>query len=387
MKRNRSPLTNCVVAALLAGCGGSQPLIGVPDGAPLRPSSSTFQVLADFDGSDGAYPTGLAVWKNHLYGTTVQGGSADLGVLYQVSASGAIDVLYSFNGNEGSKPTSRPTADGNALYGTTELSSYDGGYGIVYKYADGQFTTLAEFPGYPSGGAYPNGLTLLNGSLYGTTQGGGSSAVGTVFVLTASGIKTIYNFPDEQFGPVEPTSALTACDGALYGTTLSGGAYSYGTVYKVTTSGQESLIHSFGAPHDGKQPLGGLVNVNGKLYGTTYYGGRSGAGTIFELSPPGAEHVLFDLGHHGATGDKPLAGLIYFTGQLYGTTSSGGAYGNGTIFSFSPSGKKLQVVHAFGASFGSGGSSSSLITFDNALYGTAASGGPHGDGTIFRQYL
>jgi uncharacterized repeat protein (TIGR03803 family) len=348
--------------------------------APFSNSNSNgVQIVADFDGSDGASPTGLMLFKNHLYGTTEQGGANGYGVLYKVSASGDIEPLYSFDGDEGSKPVSRPVAVGSVLFGTTSLGGYEG-YGTVYKYVDGQFTKLFEFPGSPNGGAYPNGLTLLDGLLYGTTFGGGSHALGTIFVLTASGPKTIYNFSD---GEEPTTTALTACVGALYGTTSSGGAYQHGAVYKVTTSGQESVIYSFRGK-DGEEPLAGLVNVNGKLFGTTYSGGQSGYGVIFEVSRSGKERVLHNFGYRDAGGGEPRAGLVYLNGRLYGTTSSGGEYGNGAIFSLNLSGTGFEVLSTFGGLFGNAESSSTLVAFNGALYGTTMQGGGHYDGMLFR---
>jgi uncharacterized repeat protein (TIGR03803 family) len=378
-------LTCCVATALLAGCGGSQPPIGAPGGSMLPNSrSSGFRVLARFDQSDGRYPTGLMVFRKHVYGATAMGGADERGVLYEVSAAGHIKLLYSFNGDDGSAPTP-PTADRGVLYGTTGSGGYDG-YGSIYKYANGELTHLADFPGSPSGGAHPNGLTLLNSSLYGTTSGGGSSGVGTVFELTASGIKTIYNFLNNGHDGLEPFTALTAAGGILYGVTNAGGAYKCGTVYKITTSGQESVIYNFGEGYyDAKSPVGALVKVNGNFYGATYSGGQSDSGTVFEVSPSGKERVLYSFSY-GPAG-MPDAGLLYLNGRLYGTTSAGPSYEGGTIFSLTPSGTKMRVVHNFGSFLGYKGSASTLVALDGALYGTADEAGRLENGALFRLRL
>jgi len=378
--------TLCIAAiAILAGCGGSQPPIGAT-GGPLVPDSrsSGFRVLARFDQRDGEYPTGLMVFRKHVYGTTAIGGADERGVLYEVSADGHIKLLYSFNGDDGSAPTP-PTADRSVLYGTTGSGGYEG-YGSIYKYANGLLTNLADFPGSPSGGAYPNGLTLLNGSLYGTTRGGGSSAGGTVFELTASGIKTIYNFLNNGQDGLEPTAALTACGGVLYGVTNAGGAYKVGTAYKITTSGQESVIYNFGEGYyDARSPVGALVKVNGNFYGATYSGGQSDSGTVFEISPSGKERVLHSFSYESA--GMPDAGLLYLNGRLYGTTSAEGGSEGGTIFSLTPSGTKMQVLHNFGSFLGAKGSASTLVALDGALYGTAGEAGRLEYGALFRLRL
>jgi uncharacterized repeat protein (TIGR03803 family) len=88
---------------------------------------------------------------------------------------------------------------------------------------------------------------------------------------------------------------------------------------------------------NGRIPEGGLISVNGTLYGTTYYGGtgtcKVGCGTVFSLDPTtGTEKVLYSFQNDGADGALPFAGLIDIRGTLYGTTSTGGAHGGGTVF-------------------------------------------------------
>jgi len=75
--------------------------------------------------------------------------------------------------------------------------------------------------------------------------------------------------------------------------------------------------------------------VKGKLYGTTSLGGAYGKGTVFSMSLGGKETVLHSFGH-GSDGETPLAGLIDAKDTLYGTTSAGGKYGDGTVFALTP---------------------------------------------------
>jgi uncharacterized repeat protein (TIGR03803 family) len=78
---------------------------------------------------------------------------------------------------------------------------------------------------------------------------------------------------------------------SLYGTTEQGGAYGYGTVFKVDPkTGAESVVYSFcsggGTCADGAYPwAGSLINVSGTLYGTTSSGGKIGVGTVFKIVP------------------------------------------------------------------------------------------------------
>jgi uncharacterized repeat protein (TIGR03803 family) len=122
----------------------------------------------------------------------------------------------------------------------------------------------------------------------------------------------------------------------LPGTTAGGSAYSGsvggGTAFSITTSGSLTTLHSFGSGTDGVYPYAPLLNVKGTLYGTTSAGGAYDKGTVFSMSLTGTdEKVLHDFGH-GSDGAMPLAGLIDVKGTLYATTSAGGKYGDGTVF-------------------------------------------------------
>ena len=112
----------------------------------------------------------------------------------------------------------------------------------------------------------------------------------------------------------------------------------------------EAVLHSFNpGTRDGLNPQGSLIFDNfGNLYGTTYGGGVNGCfgstfncGTVFELSPTSgdgwAEKILHNFGR-GQDGSSPSAGLVFdASGNLYGATDLGGAYGYGIVFELSPS--------------------------------------------------
>jgi uncharacterized repeat protein (TIGR03803 family) len=111
-----------------------------------------------------------------------------------------------------------------------------------------------------------------------------------VFSITPSGTETIlYSFNgSDGSGPV---ATLLNVNGTLYGTTKGGGAYGYGgTVFSITLSGHETVLHSFeqtrtaGGQFDGLYPESGVIDVNGTLYGTTAFGGRLGVGTVYSIT-------------------------------------------------------------------------------------------------------
>ncbi len=135
---------------------------------------------------------------------------------------------------------------------------------------------------------------------------------------------------------------------------------------------------------DGSQAYGSLVQAsNGNFYGTTYSGGASNQGTVFEMTPSGALTTLHNF--DGVEGASPWGGLVQgANGYLYGTTIAGGSNTNGTIFEITLGGEftKLRAVARYkeGAEpFGP------LVKGkDGNFYGTTSQGGPHGGGAIFK---
>jgi uncharacterized repeat protein (TIGR03803 family) len=194
----------------------------------------------------------------------------------------------------------------------------------------------------------------------------------------------LYSFKGSSGDGAGPGASLINVRGTLYGTTSAGGAYDDGTVYSITRSGTETVLYSFkGGSGDGERPYAGLINAKGRLYSTTHLGGANSFGTIFSITPTGTESVLYSFKGGSGDGEYPYAGLINVKGSLYGTTIEGGANGVGTVFSTTRSGTET-VLHSFG---GSGDGQypyyGGLINVHGELYGTTYSGGANGDGTVF----
>ena len=143
--------------------------------------------------------------------------------------------------------------------------------------------------------------------------------------------------------------------GNLYGTTIYGGSRSSsggGAVFKLTPAAgggwAETILHSFEhSATSGQFPRGNLIiDASGNLYSTTLDGGHStlcpdGCGTTFKLTPGASgtwtETLLNSFGRGKNDGQYPYAGLtIDAAGNLYGTTSGGGAYGFGSVFEITP---------------------------------------------------
>jgi uncharacterized repeat protein (TIGR03803 family) len=247
----------------------------------------------------------------------------------------------------------------------------------------------------PDGGTPTGGLILgHDGNYYGTTWYGGTGQ-GTLFKVTPGGAESIVHaFSGSQDGAL-PSKPIQGTDGNFYGTAYwGGGPDGYGIIYKVTSSGDETILQSFSNIDGGPaNPGAGLtLGADGNFYGTSTGGGAGGQGTFFRMTPAGALTVLYSFG--GAAGATPAAELIQTSdGEFFGTARAGGQSGNGTVFKINREGK-IVLLHSFeGGADGAYPTSPLLHGHDGAFYGVTQSGGsgecapaglPSGCGTVFR---
>jgi RHS repeat-associated protein len=382
-------------------------------------------------GSDGQEPlAGLIMdGSGNLYGTTKTGGSGIYGVgtVFRLTpsptskGSWSESILWNFGTSEvgASAPLANLIMDASGnLYGTTlyggayqtnppiVMPGFDAG-GTIFKLNGGE-STLWNF-GNGTDGQFPSaGLVIdTSGNLYGTTvyggafspQGGGynylspfeldiATGLGVAFKLTPQGQESIlWNFGSGNDGAYPTAGLIMDNSSDLYGTTAYGGSYGGGTVFKLTPQGQESILWNFGSGIDGNSPAGGLImDKSGNFYGTTYGGGAYGAGTVFELTPEGEESILWNFGY-GTDGQDPIAGLIMdSSGNLYGTTSQGGPWGlnygtGGTVFKLiQPSTSGAHWSESVLWDFGSGNDGIEpvgglIMDSSGNLYGTTSYGG------------
>lgn len=291
--------------------------------------------LHDFEGPDGSTPqSGLSLgFEGNFYGVTETGGSSKVGTVFSY-AGGGFRSLYSFSdGSDGAYPWATPiqAPDGN-LYGITNAGSNPG---EIYRLnpVTGAFSIIATAP---SETVAP--LILgADGNLYGTTSKGGTSNEGTVFQLTITGkkpkLKIIHSFATDGIDGTNPNGPVVqGLDGKLYGTTVWGGTTGVGTVFVMTTSGGGyKILHNFQGT-DGTNPYSGVVEGSDKfLYGVAARGGLNNVGTLFKVNTTGTTFAdLHDF--ETATGDTPFSTpMLHTNGTIYGTTNHGGtpntAYG------------------------------------------------------------
>jgi len=316
-----------------------------------------------------------------------------LGTVFALTTSGAESVLHRFAGarqGDGANPRANLMDVNGTLYGTTSKGGtvQKEAWGTVFAISlSGDENVLYSFRGGAAGdGKLPTaGLARVGGTFYGTTNNGGNPSAcqggcGTVYSVTVNGSeKVLHSFGGSNDGR-NPFAGLIDVDGTLYGTTGGGGANLKGTVFAITTSGKERVLHSFGGGSaDGAGPLGALINVDGTLYGTTSDGGTKNGGTVFSISRTGKETVLYNFGPSGEA--FPQGALTYVNGTLYGTTTAFNSY-NGSIFSLTLDGKET-VLHSFGGGTDGSDPEAGLINVNGTLYGTTAGGGANHGGTVF----
>jgi uncharacterized repeat protein (TIGR03803 family) len=398
--------------------------------SPNSDGSWTEKVIHTFPsqgGSDGSLPQGNLIFDSagNLYGTTEYGGrvrECNCGTVFELSptpqGSWTQTILYSFTGMPGeSGPVAGVIFDsaGN-LYGTT----YGVGGGSCSRVCGTAFqlspsstgvwteTILHQFTGYGDGGNPSGGLIFDNaGNLYGNNSGGLGS--GVVFELSpvSGGSWVEKTISVNVYNPVG--SLVFDSFGNLYG--VSAEIPCCGFIFKLspTSSGiwQTSWIHTFqGNNLDGIQPEAGLiVDAAGNLYGTTiagggyncyqaYFGGyfnNPGCGTVFKMSLSSTgdwtETQLYNF--PGSDGLYPAGITSDGSGNFYGVTVEGGAYGYGEIFKMSPSGGRwnTSILYSF-SGFSDGGFPNPVtLGADGNLYGATNGGGlagPGGCGVVFQ---
>lgn len=257
-------------------------------------------------------------------------------------------------------------------------------------------TVLYSFPN--SGTGYPLGSVYIhNGALYGTGSGDEKAADGQVFKLTNRGgswkASTLLTF-DGSNGSTPYPGPVRGQDWVFYGTSAYGGTYNGGNVYALSRSGGKwvsSTVWDFGGAGDGTQPTSDLVmDRSGNLFGTTFSGGAYNAGTVFELSRSNGvwtETVLYSFTGQNGDGWYPYAGLLMVGSQtFYGTTQYGGDHGgNGTVFRLYRSGDawKEKVVYSFDGADGAEPWGTLIKDKSGALYGTTKFGGAPDSGIAF----
>ena len=330
-------------------------------------------------------------------------------VVAQPASAQTESVLYSFcpkGGGcpDGENPEGLIADSAGNLYGVT-LYGGTGNGGVAFKVSpSGQESLLYTFSRAPYYGWGPESQLILDkeGNVYGTTSRGGTNSLhfqigdGIAFKLSPDGTETtLYNFGAYNTDGASPGAGLVMdASGNFYGTTELGGNR-YGTIFRLTPDGVETILHSFANDStDGGYPAASLILDNsGNLYGTTQSGGSGNSGTVFEITAEGSYQILYSFAG-GSDGALPLASLTFDSkGNLYGTTYRANAaccnnHDQGTVFELTPGSNgswQETVLYNFIQQGDSCQQPASNIVFDRNgnLYGTTNQGGARKGGCLF----
>ncbi len=271
------------------------------------------------------------------------------------------------------------------------------------------YTVVYNFDGGADGAHPLAGLTMdSSGNLYGTTADYSTFGWGSVYEISQSGsgwgLSTLYAFQGLNNNIVDGSSpasrAVLGPNGTLYGTTRSGGFgqgcmewyFGCGTVYSLRNDSGiwiESLLFQFGNSDGGNPGYGDLVfDQAANLYDTSFSSAPSGDGDVYELRTTTWRESVLHTFQGIPDGSGPASGpLLDPAGNLYGTTSAGGAYGYGSVYQLTASGSGWSEVVLYSFTNGSdGGAPASNLLVDRAgnIYGATQTGGTYGGGTVFR---
>jgi uncharacterized repeat protein (TIGR03803 family) len=293
------------------------------------------------------------------------------------------------------------------------LPALTAGFGLILagSLTAQTFTTLHSFTAL-SGSLYTNsdgagpkaGLILSGNTLFGTATEAGPGGYGTVFAVNTDGTSftMLHSFTNNGYDG-DPVAGVVLSGNTLFGSMNEGGLYAKGGgLFAVNVDGTGfTNLHTpiagafnpqgFYCNSDGAGPLQLILSGN-TLYGTTTTGGSAGYGTVFAVNTNGTGFTNLHIFTEGVLNSSdltvnsdglfPQAGLVLSGTTLYGTTELGGSEGFGTVFAVNTDGTGFRTVYTF--TNGSDGSWPGEMTMaGNTLYGTASAGGDSGWGTVF----
>jgi len=370
-------------------------------GAAQAASLTTLLSFTNTKGADpGADPQAGLIMDSSgdLFGTTIGGGATGVGTVFELTkgaSSYTFSSLVAFNKTNGRDPFGGLLLDSSGnLYGTTASGGSPSFDGNVFKLTKSgssySLSTLATFTG-TNGSSPVSGLIADSaGNLYGTASTGAASGYGSAFELVknASSVNTLVTF-NGSIGGDSAAGLIADSHGNLFGTTSTGGSGGNGTVFELVKGASSYTLSTLASFNNatGQTYAGLIMDSTGDLFGTTYSGGSGGVGTVFELAKGASGYTLNTLASFNtADGADPDAGLIEDgNGDLFGTTLYGGSAGDGTAFELTNgvSGYALSTLVSFNGTNGANPYDGLIADSSGDLFGTDSAGGTGNNGTVF----
>ena len=406
------------------GTYGDGTVFRIAPGGPLT-------TIVQFDGLQGANPSAALIQSSdgNLYGTTLTGGPYGFGAIYRITNGGPLQIT-------GGPVDQSVYSGGNAIF--TVATSGDGPLTYQWQQDGINLTNGSGISGATSATLTISNATLGDAAFYDVlisnpstnltsasallavefsppgitsqpadlTTIAGSTATFTVTVqgdqpLTYQWQENGTNLVDggNIFGSATPTLTLgnvSESENGYFSVVISNdlvGTTSRSAQLQVVPASPSSVaatnLHYFTGGADGAFPYAALIQGrDGSLYGTASGGGASFQGTIFGVTTAGVMTTLYSFPYATTSGSTPYGSLVQNTnGTFFGTTLSGGANADGTVFSMTTSGKvgTVTLLYSFaGASDGSQPLGTLARGPINNYYSTAYQGGPSAFGCVYQ---
>ena len=388
----RMLLLFAVAAAVIVGAAARAGAQSVASPMPLTMVNSALYSFGEIGSNDGTVPKGSLTFDGiSLFGRTTTTVLNDGGVIFSIDPTGTgYAILHRFAGapDDGENPRhDAMTLINGVLYGTTLQGGAHNG-GVIFSIAtDGtSYSILHDFR-RSSGVQSHSCFVESNGVLYGMTAKGGGRDYGVMFEIAPDGSGYDHNYSFKAGSGAEPHGALALSGNVFYGMTRSGGKRGLGVIFSINPSGSDyTRLHDFkGGKYDGAATDHGYVVISGSImYGMTTKGGAANDGVVFSMNLDGSNFtILHTFGAKAGDGSNPYGSLMLNGSDLYGTTANGGSFGKGTVFHISTEGAPYTVLHSFAGKPDGEQPIDNVIQIAGMLYGMTTKGGANKLGTIF----
>jgi len=302
------------------------------------PASANFSTHIHLGGPELLQPTGPVLhYNNKIYGTAHRGGDEEAGGIYEYDlATGVYTIKKSFTG------TMRTGVDqggltvyNNKFYGVTQ----NGGtyqLGTLYEYDPATNNLVIKHHFETATGSWPHSnLALFNGKLYGMCMNGSTNNYGNIYEFDPqTGVYSQKVIMGPAFGGFS-RGDLTLFNNKFYGTASSGGQFGQGTIFEYNPVGNIFQKKADFDSTNGAYPTAGLTTFNGKFYGTTLWGGATDSGVIFQYDPI-TTTITKKVDLTNSTGSLSSTFLTLSNNKFYGMTAVGAPFGEGGLFQFDP---------------------------------------------------
>ncbi len=344
-------------------------------------------------GPTSKFITRKRIPQRRLWGITTAGGTNDAGTVFSFSVDSAVFTKHHDYIESGDYPNAYldgsliPAPDGG-FYGNSECERNGtcGNGEIFHVSALGEFSYVSK-PWIHDGSV----MLASNDQFYVVDDWINYFQGGIIRMPTAPAefelSHVLFRIRSKAQGQNPNAELVEMNDGFLYGVAPFGGATNHGVIYKIKLDGTGfQVILNFNQTVTGAYPQNHLLaGSDGYLYGTTSGGGQFNQGTIFKIFPDGSGFKKL-LDFSGANGSQPHGSLVEKNRKLFGTAPAGGEHNHGVVYSIGMDGSAYKRLFSFNGINGDAPFTTPTIV-DNYVFGMTTLGGLNNKGVIFKMNL